>query len=51
MSQQLEINTYQSHRPYKTHIPSQTYTNQQYPSQTCLNFNQSVIELIRHQIN
>ena len=50
MSQQPEIDTHQTQRPYKAHTPQQTYTNQQHPSQTPFDFNQSVVELFRHQI-
>ena len=49
MSQQPEIDTHQTHRPYKVHTPPQTCTNQQYSNQTPFDFNQSVVELFRHQ--
>ena len=49
MSQQPDIDTHQTHRTYKAHTPPQNYTNQQHPSQTTTNFNESVIELFRHQ--
>ena len=49
MLQKPEIDTHQTHRPYKAHTLPQTYTNQQHPSQTPFDFNQSVLELFRHQ--
>ena len=43
MSQQPEINTHQVCRPYDDCIPPQTCRNQDYPSQTSLDLNQSIV--------
>ena len=49
MLQQPDIETHQTHRPYETHTPPQTYANQQHPHQTTTYFNKSVIKCFRHQ--
>ena len=49
MSQQSETNTHQVYRPYEDRVPPQSHANQQYPSQTSLDLNQSVVKLFGHQ--
>ena len=49
MSQQPENDIHKTHRPHEAHTPPQMYTNQQYPSQTTLDFNEYSFELFRHQ--
>ena len=49
MSQQPDIETHQTHRPYEAHIPPQTYTNQQHPHQTTTYFNKSVAKCVKYQ--
>ena len=49
MLQQPESDTHQIHRPYEAHTPPQSYTNQQDPNQTTIDFSQSVIKLFRCQ--
>ena len=49
MSQQPEINTHQTHRPYKAHTSPQTSTNQQDHNENPSDFNQLVIKLFMCQ--
>ena len=47
MSQQPENDTNQ--RPYETHTSQHAYANQQPSNHTFFDFNQSIIDLFRHQ--
>ena len=49
MAQQPEINMHHVYRPYEDHTPTQTHTNQPWPNQNSLEFNQSVVKLFRGQ--
>ena len=49
MSQQSDTETPHNHIPYEAHTP-QTYTNQHDPSQATTNFNKSVVEFFRCQM-
>ena len=40
---------YHSQRPYEAPISTHTYVNQQPPSPMTFDFNQSIVELFRHQ--